>query len=251
MLSREKMDRLDQLLVLCRDKGEMADVARFDAGRDTAVAFTPAFARRRAANVRRYRRMTCAPRPVARGKRVGLGVLIAAALILSLTLTAAAVYPDAPLWQDIAAFFGLDARQSGQIELLRGQVSGRYDSVEEALAAGHYPVMYPTTLPDGVTLKRVLHVHHGEESDYELLFVYEGGEMSYSVYSDMTKVPEALPGRLELTVNGIPRILLPITDQRGSRFQASWREGTFGYILTCEDLGSLLRVMQDMKGGSQ
>ena len=104
-----------------------------------------------------------------------LPALLAAVLaLIVLSAGAVAAASGSPAWEfittNIQEILGMspgDTLESDKVTLVKGDLVAEYDSVEEALKAGGFEgILYPTELPEGVKIERVVYTNDGEENNY-------------------------------------------------------------------------------------
>ena len=111
--------------------------------------------------------------------RVAVYFLAAALAIAILTVGTVAAFNGSAAWEfimtNIKQIVGMepgDSLDGDKVTLVKGDLVAEYDSVEEALKAGGFEgILYPTKLPEGVKIERVVYSNDGDDSKHHLSFV--------------------------------------------------------------------------------
>lgn len=120
-----------------------------------------------------------------------LGVLLVAALaLIVLSVGAVAAVGGSAAWECITSsakqILGMDpgdTLENEKVTLIKGDLVAEYDSVEQALKAGGFEgVLYPTELPEGVRIERVVE-SYVDKIQYHISFVFNTTLYSYRIIS--------------------------------------------------------------------
>ena len=121
-----------------------------------------------------------------------LPALLAAVLaLIVLSAGAVAAVNGSPAWEfittNIQQILGMepgDTLESDKVTLVKGDLVAEYDSVEDALKAGGFEgILYPTELPEGVKIERIIQTIEGDNDKYSITFILNSTDISYCVFS--------------------------------------------------------------------
>ena len=123
--------------------------------------------------------------------RVAVYFLAAALAIAILTVGTVAAFNSSAAWEfimtNIKQIVGMepgDSLDGDKVTLVKGDLVAEYDSVEEALKAGGFEgILYPTKLPEGVKIERVVQTNEGDETKYRINFILSSESISYRVFN--------------------------------------------------------------------
>ena len=147
-----------------------------------------------------------------------IAILAASLAVLLLSVTTGAAVQGKPVMQfiseNIQAILGMntgDKLENGNVTLVKYGKSSNYSSVEEAVATIDADILYPTYLPEGVGIERIIVTDNGEgglkisffsnnenlwidiinpaitsEEDLKTLNVYNNGKMDFYILEKAT-----------------------------------------------------------------
>ena len=187
--------------------------------------------------------------------RVAVYFLAAALAIAILSVGAVAAFKGSAAWEfvmtNMQQILGMkpgDSLESDKVTLVKGDLVAEYDSVEEALKAGGFEgILYPTELPEGVRIERLIITNEGDDTKYRLSFIFNVTSVSFCVFSynnfDMKNWDSAkvhIINDREYYIAYVPE---------SNYYQASYYSNTYEYTLICtnyDDLFILLSTMEDI-----
>lgn len=133
-----------------------------------------------------------------------------------------------------------------KVTLVKGDLVAEYDSVEEALKAGGFEgILYPTELPEGVKIERIVHSHNGSEDNFVLTFVFNTGNISYEIYNYKAIDFQNWDDYDTLIINN--QAFFIIYANSISTYQAGCYIDGFQYIISCNNHGKLTNILTHMK----
>ena len=185
--------------------------------------------------------------------RVAVYFLAAALAIAILSVGAVAAFNGSAAWEfvmtNMQQILGMkpgDSLESDKVTLVKGDLVAEYDSVEEALKAGGFEgILYPTELPEGVKIERIVYSNDGDGSKYRLSFVFNSKQYSYRIYNYNSYQMDAWKSTNTLTVNGIEYITTYMSDI--SQYQAGYYHNGYEYIIMTTDYENLLIFINSME----
>lgn len=183
-----------------------------------------------------------------------LGVLLVAALaLIVLSVGAVAALGGSAAWECITSnvkqILGMDpgdTLENEKVTLIKGDLVAEYDSVEQALKAGGFEgVLYPTELPEGVKIERVVWSHDGDEDNSRLSIIFNSGDYTYNVFN--YKVSDINNWR-DPEIHTIDNFsfyisYLPTYNQ----YQAGCFHNGYMYIITGTNKNELIQILHSIK----
>ena len=121
-----------------------------------------------------------------------LPALLAAVLaLIVLSAGAVAAASGSAAWEfittNIQQILGMEPGETlegDKVTLVKGDLVAEYDSVEEALKAGGFEgILYPSVLPEGVEIERIVVTQEDDNLKIQLSFVTNSNEFLYEVYN--------------------------------------------------------------------
>ncbi len=123
--------------------------------------------------------------------RVLWRVLLVAAIVLlicSVSVGTSLANDGSPAWNFLVQHLDWlaesepgDSISGDKVSMSKSELQAQYDSVDEAKQmSGFEGVLYPTSLPEGTVLERILLIKDSE-TELHLTFVFSDGQVSYSV----------------------------------------------------------------------
>lgn len=185
------------------------------------------------------------------------GYFLAAALAVSiLTVGVVAAFNGSAAWEfittNIQQILGMkpgDTLESDKVTLVKGDLVAEYDSVEEALKAGGFEgILYPTELPEGVKIERIVHSNDGDENRYRLIFITSNDNVSYSISNYEHYTVGNWTSAEILVINNITYYVKYISEK--NEYQIGFTHKEFEHILTItsyDDFISILNSMEELK----
>lgn len=191
--------------------------------------------------------------PFSRSKKTRIVLVLAAALTLlfsSLAL-AAHISEDGPAWQLLSSILSKafdweigETYSEGSITIIKENDSVIYDSMEELLKAEGWDLMYPSVLPQGVSLKEV-NVVERIEKGLHISYVYSSPVFSVTITEHFDFDSEQFSNKPKYEVNGVCYTIF----QFDSSVQAIAQVDDFEYSIFYEgSYNELLVILDGMKG---
>ena len=184
-----------------------------------------------------------------RGKIVAIAATVAAILLSTLTVLAK-VNGYSSAWEyvkeNIQRITGMDAGDrvnEGNITLTKHDGVVVYDSIEELLREEGYDIMYPSELPEGVQLTKILEqVVSDERTVYCYMFNKEN--LFVMVSSEFKISPEDL-GKCEVFVATDMKFY--IKERADKSYQAMGYGEGYEYQIYCDEYDVLIKILNGMK----
>ena len=183
-----------------------------------------------------------------------LPALLAAVLaLIVLSAGAVAAVSGSPAWefittniQEILGMSSGDTLESDKVTLVKGDLVAEYDSVEEALKAGGFEgILYPTELPEGVKIKRVVYSQEGNASLYRLSFITNSDIISYCIFNNENYNMKTWDFAQPQIINN--RLYYIAYINNSSLYQAGCYQNGFEHILTSTDYSNLIEILNTME----
>ena len=183
-----------------------------------------------------------------------LPALLAAVLaLIVLSAGAVAAASGSPAWEfittNIQEILGMspgDTLESDKVTLVKGDLVAEYDSVEEALKAGGFEgILYPTKLPEGVKIERIIYSSNGNDYQYQLSFIANTDEFTYVVFSYENYNMRNWDFVEILTINNTQYYIAYI--DKYSVYQAGCWQNGFEHIVTNSDYDILISILNNME----
>ena len=184
--------------------------------------------------------------------RVAVYFLAAALAIAILSVGAVAAFNGSAAWEFIMTnmqqILGMkpgDSLESDKVTLVKGDLVAEYDSVEEALKAGGFEgILYPTELPEGVKIERVVQAYVGDEK-YRLSFNVTDEYFSYGILNYNNSGMENWDSIETKTIHG--RTYYIVYVQNSNTYQAGCYYNGFEHLLKCSNYDTLINILNNME----
>lgn len=184
------------------------------------------------------------------GKVVAIAATVAAILLSTLTVLAK-VNGYSSAWEyvkeNIQRITGMDAGDrvnEGNITLTKHDGVVTYASIEELLREEGYDIMYPSELPEGVQITKILEQVVSEERTV-YCYMFNDQNISITVSTTYSILEEKLKEyhRIE---NAHMRVYLV---KEGNRdYQVICYDDKYEYLIRCNDYDVLIGILNGMKG---
>ena len=191
-------------------------------------------------------------RPRWKTVRKVVGIAIAAVLLLTLTLSVIAkVNGYSSAWEyvkeNIQKIIGLDAGDrvnDGNITLTKHDGVVTYNSIEELLQEEGYDIMYPSELPEGVQITKIL---EQVVSDERTVYCYMFSDQNISITASTiySILEEDLEKHTKIESVSMKAYLMKATD---NDYQVICYDGDCEYLIRCYDYDVLITILNGMKG---
>lgn len=180
-----------------------------------------------------------------------IAVLAASLATLILSLTVAASVQGKPVIQfitdNVKVILGMDTGdklEEGDITLIKYGESSQYSSVEEAVSALEHDILYPSYLPEGIKIERIVATDNGQEGT-NILFVTNTNEISIRI--TISSAPFVAPSKDFIEYdNGIIKFYIvkkPETVQVFGEYQGA----KYGVVLGNYDELTLINILEGIK----
>ncbi len=185
--------------------------------------------------------------------RVAVYFLAAALGIAILSVSVVAAFNGSVAWEfittNIQQILGMepgDTLESDKVTLVKGDLVAEYDSVEKALKAGGFEgILYPTQLPEGVKIERIVLTNDGDENNYKINFVFNSNSTSYRIFSYDKYRVDQLDKFEKISIQDRIYIIVPNTEL--GYYQAIFNYNGFDYVLTNTEYNDLLNILNTME----
>ena len=191
-------------------------------------------------------------RPNWKTARKVVAIAIAAALLLILTLSVIAkVKGYSSAWEYVKEnakiFFNMSPgskAKDGEITLTKHDGVVTYNSIEELLQAEGYDIMYPSELPDGVKITKILVQIISEE---HIIYCYRFSDQTISI---------AVSTKADITLENVEKhpmietthfVAYLVKSEMGD-YQAVIYDGKYEYSIRCQDYDVLIKLLNCMEG---
>lgn len=180
-------------------------------------------------------------------------LLVAVLALIVLSAGAVAAASGSPAWEfittNIQEILGMspgDTLESDKVTLVKGDLVAEYDSVEEALKAGGFEgILYPTELPEGVKIERVLYSYDEIKDELSLSFVFNTPNIYYRIFNfekinigDWETTDTLIIHNLEYTVVNMLDV---------NQYQAACSNNGYQYTVTASDYDDLLFILNSLE----
>ena len=190
-------------------------------------------------------------RPNWKTARKVVAIAIAAALLLTLTLSVIAkVKGYSSAWEyvkeNIQKIIGLDAgdrvNEDG-ITLIKNDGVITYASIEELLESAGLDIMYPSELPAGVQITKILEQIVSEKRK---VYCYQFTDTNISILAS-TQQTVFSDNLEEYEILRIEETIFYIEKTPGEIYQAVGYDGKYEYRICCNDYDVLIKILSSMK----
>ena len=185
--------------------------------------------------------------------RIAAYFLAATLAVAVLSVGIVAVANGSAAWEFITAniqqILGMnpgDTLEGDKVTLVKGDLVAEYDSVEEALKAGGFEgILYPTQLPDGVRIERIVHTSVGDSDNTKTSFILNSTNISYCVFNyERYSIDQYTP--IETTIiQGTECYIVHNTE--AGYYQAICYYNGFEYIYTDTNYNNLLITIKSFE----
>lgn len=180
-------------------------------------------------------------------------ILAATLAVTILSVSVVAAFNGSAAWEFIVENIGWiwnanpgDALDNGKVTLIKGETVSEYDSVEEALQSGGFEgLLYPTILPEGAKIKRIVHSYDEDELKYELSFVLDTSDISYAVANHEIIGESNWVNAEKILING--RTYYVVYNSDLGIYQTGCYHNGFEHILSCTNYNNLIEIIKNMK----
>ncbi len=183
---------------------------------------------------------------------IRLAAALVAILVLTMSLTVVAVrngYSSAWAYvveniKDIMNMSGGDTDENGGITIEIHNSSTQYSTIEELLEKEQLDMMFPSVLPEGVILQRV--VQHDLEANVKMWDFQTNTDRFSIVVYDYYRAPlEKLESMIEYQTE---RLYFVIVQKEDHTYQAIAQQDGYEYVIRYEDYDGLIKILTGMKG---
>ena len=183
------------------------------------------------------------------GRIVSIAATVVALLLSTLTVLAK-VNGYSSAWEyvkeNIQKIIGMDAGDrvnDGNITLTKHDGVVTYNSIEELLQEEGYDIMYPSELPEGVQITKILEQVVSEE---RTVYCYQFSDENLSVWVSTTSkiLPEDLEKSEEFSATNIKFYFRQRADLS---YQAIGYNSGYEYQIYCDDYDVLIKILNGMK----
>ena len=182
------------------------------------------------------------------------GYFLAAALAVSiLTVGVVAAFNGSAAWefitthiQQILGMESGDTLESDKVALVKDDLVAEYDSVEEALKAGGFEgILYPTELPEGVRIERIVHLNNGNANMHEISFMLNSPNISYRIFNSKKHQMDSWSAIETLTINNRVYIIAYMQDIQ--QYQAGCYHNGYEHIIMASEYENLISIINSME----
>lgn len=129
------------------------------------------------------------------------------------------------------------------ITIIKGDENRTYATVEEFLQAEGLDILYPTVLPDGVKVEKIVQTFYGE-GKFDLTFVFNTSSIQYSVYNfDLY--------RFQITdayeVIECNNYAFSVLISSSGAYQANNISESYAYCISCENYDELKNIVNELE----
>ena len=184
--------------------------------------------------------------------RVAVYFLAAALAIAILTVGTVAAFNSSAAWEfimtNIKQIVGMepgDSLDGDKVTLVKGDLVAEYDSLEEALKAGGFEgILYPTKLPEGVKIERVVQGYIGD-GKYRLSFNITNEYFSYGVLNYCNSGMENWDTIETKIIHGRTYYIVYVPNSK--TYQAGCYYNGFEHILKCSNYDTLINILNNLE----
>ena len=183
-----------------------------------------------------------------------LGVLLVAALaLIVLSVGAVAAVGGSAAWECITSsakqILGMDpgdTLKNEKVTLIKGDLVAEYDSVEQALKAGGFEgVLYPTELPEGVKIERVVYSYDETKDELSLSLIYNNPNIYYQIFN-FNKINMGNWESIEtLIINNRKYTIASMSDV--NQYQATCHDERYQYAIMTSNHDDLLNILSSLE----
>lgn len=150
--------------------------------------------------------------------------------------------------ENVSSIMGLSGTTNvGNITLIKGDYTKKYNTIEELLIAENLDILYPSALPEGVKIERIF-IDYFENGTHEINFLLNTYDVSFFLKSYFTfdeSDIEKTPNVETFYLNEYKFYILNIDN---ISFQAMAQIKGYEYYLKCTDYSELIFILSNMKG---
>ena len=191
-------------------------------------------------------------RPSWKTSRKIIAIAATIVLLLALTLTVIAkVNGYSNAWEyvkeNIQKIIGLDAgdrMNEGNITLTKHDGVVTYNSIEELLQEEGYDIMYPSVLPEGVQLTKILEQVVSEERTV-YCYMFSDQNISITASTIYSILEDDLEKHTKIESVSMKAYLMKAAD---NDYQVICYDGDYEYLIRCYDYDILITILNGMKG---
>lgn len=137
-----------------------------------------------------------------------------------------------------------DRLEGEKITLIKNGVSAEYGSVEAAIKAENLNVLYPSVLPEGVKIQKIIVTYQGDESDCTITFVTNSKQLQILINTATKADIDSWQNRSIYETNRKTYYIR----ESGARYQAVCYDNGYEYNILCENYDELIQILDGLKG---
>lgn len=131
------------------------------------------------------------------------------------------------------------------VTLIKGDKFEEYASLENALQDGGIRILYPTVLPNDVNVEKIILSHAGDESRYDITFVFNSDSINYAASNYLLANVEEWESYEIYMVGNIPYYIIQSDD--GSSYQAVCQYNGYEYNVSYSSYEGLINILDNIK----
>ena len=180
-------------------------------------------------------------------------ILAATLAVTILSVSVVAAFNGSAAWEFIMAnikqIVGMEPGESlhgEKVTLVKGDLVAEYDSVEEALKAGGFEgILYPTELPEGVKIERIVHLNNGNANMHEISFMLNSPNISYRIFNSKKHQMDSWSAIETLNINNRVYIIAYMQDIQ--QYQAGCYHNGYEHIIMASEYENLISIINSME----
>ena len=133
---------------------------------------------------------------------------------------------------------------NNEITIIKPSGEKAYNSIDELIEQENLHILYPTKLPDNLTIKKIVQTFEDEEK-YSLYFVFSDSSYFYKICNYMTSTENFSDNENLYEVKGAK---FHITEKNNNIFYAVTQYNGFEYSIQCNDYDNLMNILDNLKG---
>lgn len=146
--------------------------------------------------------------------------------------------------ENVSSIMGLSGTTNvGNITLIKGDYTKKYNTIEELLIAENLDILYPSALPEGVKIERIDIIYYNKDK-FNIMFEFNTYDYFFEVCNDLYGDLDDFENYNVYTHNDLKFYIIDIPEG----YQATARKYEYEYNITCMDYTDLIYIIDNMKG---
>lgn len=137
-----------------------------------------------------------------------------------------------------------DVKKENGITIIRNDKGTTYDSMESLLAGEGLDIMYPSVLPDGVTIRKVRLLQDADGTRYSVNLQTSSDDISITIYNYLKTDMTAVEHKEYVSARGIS---FNWFGQDNGVYQAVCHDRGYEYVIVTHNYSQMITIIENLK----